>query len=59
MYGVLARNRGMWACESWCKDVDGNILLYNTKEEAQKVADKYNAISSITCFTEYFAMEYN
>ena len=58
MYGILARNRGMWACETWCKDTDGKTLLFNTKEEAQKVAEEYNDGCKINCFTQYFVKEY-
>ena len=54
-YAILARNTGMWGCESLCKH-DGKVVLYNSKEEAQKVADEYNA-PRINNFTEYFVIE--
>ena len=59
MWGILAKNRGMWGCSMWCKGIDGEIELFPTKEEAQKVADKYNdGRSPINCFTQYFAVKY-
>lgn len=59
MYGVLAKNRGMWGFECWCKGSDGKELTFATKEEAQKVADEYNANRPvINNFTEYFAVKY-
>lgn len=60
MYGILARNRGMWGCESMCKDLDGNVLTFATKEEAQAKANEYNdRCGRINNFTQYFAVEYN
>ena len=60
MYGVLARNTGMWGCESMCKDKDGNILTFATKEEAQAKANEYNNnCGRINNFTQYFVVEYN
>ena len=58
MYGIIACNRGMWGCTSWCKR-DGKPELYATKEEAQKVADEYNSSRPpINNFTKYFVEEY-
>ena len=58
MYGIIARNRGMWGCSSWCKR-DGKPDLYATKEEAQRVVDEINATRSpINNFTDYFVKEY-
>jgi len=58
MYGVLAKNRGMWGFSTWCKK-DGKVMTFATKEEAQKVADEYNGNApKINNFTEYFAVEY-
>lgn len=60
MYGIIAKNHGMWACESWCKDKDGNYLSFETKEEAQKVADEYNTRrGNVNCFTQYFAVKFD
>lgn len=60
MYGVIAKNTGMWACESWCKNMDDEIILFKTKEEAQKLADEYNSKRSpVNCFTQYFASKYD
>ena len=60
MYGIIAKNTGMWGCSSWCVDMDGNTILFRTKEEAQKVADEYNAKRPpINCFTQYFASRYD
>lgn len=56
MYGILAKNRGMWGCTVWCKR-DGEIELYKTKEEAQKVADERNN-RQVNRFTDYFVSVY-
>ena len=58
MYGIVAVNRGMWACESWCKDESGEILSFETEAEAQKVADKYNSRSHVNNFTQYFVEKF-
>lgn len=57
MWGIIARNRGMWGISTWCKKY-GEIELFETKEEAQKVADKWNG-DRINRFTEYFVSEYS
>ena len=58
MYGILAKNRGMWGCTTWCKK-NGEIELYKTKEEAQKVVDEINANRSpVNNFTSYFVEEW-
>ena len=55
MYGVLVKNTGMWGCTTWVKR-DGKVMEFETKEEAQKVADELNAQRpSINCFSQYFA----
>ena len=56
MYGVLAKNCGMWGCSTWVKQ-DGEIMKFETKEEAQKVADELNG-NRINNFTQYFVEEY-
>lgn len=55
-YAILARNHGMWGCESVCKH-DGVVVTYDTREEAQKVADEYNA-PRINNFTSYSVIEW-
>ena len=58
MYGILAKNRGMWGCTTWCEK-DGEIELYNTREEAQKMVDEINATRSpVNNFTSYFVKEW-
>ena len=57
MYGIMARNRGMWGCTAWCKRGD-EVELYATKEEAQKVADERNNRQVINRFTDYFVSKY-
>ena len=58
MYGILARNRGMWGCTVWCTTEDNKPELYATKEEAQRVAKERNDRQVINRFTDYFAEEY-
>lgn len=58
MYGIIARNSGMWGFSSWCKK-DGEIELYASKEEAQKVVDEINNNRSpINNFTSYYVSKY-
>ena len=57
MYGVLAKNRGMWGITTLCMK-DGKTLCFKTKEEAQKVCDEYNSDRPvINNFTEYFVVD--
>lgn len=56
-WGIIAVNRGMWGFQSWCKTINGDILLFDTQEEAQTVADKYNE-PRINNFTQYFVEKY-
>lgn len=56
MWGIIARNRGMWGITTWCRK-HGEIQLFETKEEAQKVADELNGVM-INRFTDYFVSEY-
>ena len=59
MYCILARNRGMWGYDSVCKDKDGNVILFNTQEEARAKAFEMNESGGrVNNFTEYFAIEY-
>ena len=59
MYGVLAKNIGMWGFSTFCVDENGKAMTFATKEEAQKVADEYNENKPIiNGFTYYFAVEY-
>ena len=57
MYGIIAKNTGMWGITTWCHNGD-KVELYATKEEAQKVATQRNQQSIINQFTQYFAEEY-
>ena len=41
MYGIMVKNTGMWGCATWCTR-DGEIELYATREEAERVARQYN-----------------
>ena len=59
MYGILARNRGMWGgITVWCKREDGEVELYATEEEAQKIAKERNDRQVINRFTDYFVEKY-
>lgn len=55
MYGILVKNTGMWGYSTWVKH-NGEIMKFETKEEAQKVADEFNAqMSTVDNFNQYFA----
>ena len=60
-YGILARNRGMWGgMESWCKDQDGNPILFDTYEEAAAEAEDYRKQAGrVNNFTSFFPKEYD
>jgi len=58
MWGIWAINRGMWGYATWCKK-NGEIELYRTMQEAQKVVDQRNSKRPlVNNFTQYFAMKY-
>ena len=58
MYGIMVRNTGMWGCTTWCTR-DGEVELYATREEAEKVAQQYNDMQGpINRFSHYWAEEY-
>ena len=59
MYGILVINRGMWGIKSWCKQ-NGKVMLFDSKEEAEKIAEKYNESQGpVNSFNEYFAKRYD
>jgi hypothetical protein len=59
-YGVMAKTRpgSMWGVtESWCKDENGETISFDTKKEAQEVADEYNSrLGQVNVFHQYFAV---
>ena len=58
MYGIMVRNTGMWGCTAWCKR-DGEVELYATKEEAERVAEARNKRQGpVNRFNDYWAEEY-
>ena len=58
MYGIMVRNTGMWGFATWCIR-DGEVELYATRAEAEKVAQQYNKRQGyINCFSTYWAEEY-
>lgn len=58
MYGIMVRNTGMWGCSTWCKR-DGEVELYETKEEAERAAEAYNNRQGrVNRFNDYWAEEY-
>ena len=60
-YGVMARNRGRWGgMTSWCKDRDGEPILFGSYEEAAAEAEKYRKEAGpINNFSDYFPKEYD
>ena len=55
MYGIMVRNTGMWGITTWCKR-NGEIELYETQEEAERVARDYNERQgSINSVNHYWA----
>lgn len=59
MYGIIVKNTGMWGFSTWCKR-DGKTELYNTKEEAEKVAHERNENQGcINCFNHYYVEKYD
>ena len=59
-FGVLARNRGMrGGMTSWCKDEDGNPLLFDTYDEAAaEAASLREMVGRVNNFTDFFPKEY-
>lgn len=56
-YAIKCVNRGMWGCTSLLKS-DGETVIYDTKEEAQKEVDRIEeSRGPINNFTQYFVME--
>ena len=48
----------MWGCTTWCTR-DGEVELYTTREEAEKVAQQRNDRQGpISSFNHYWAEEY-
>lgn len=45
------------AAEAWCKDLDGEYMVLDSMEEAQKVADGYNQSRSPLASVHYCAKE--
>ena len=59
MYGIMVRNTGMWGFATWCIR-DGEVELYATRAEAEKVAQQYNERQGyINRFSTYWAEEYH
>lgn len=57
MWGIMAINRGMWGISTWCMS-NNQVELFETKEEAQKVADERNNAQVINRFTNYVVRRY-
>lgn len=58
MYGIMVSNTGMWGYTTWCTH-DGEVELYATREEAEKVAQQYNGRQGyINRFNTYWVEEY-
>ncbi len=56
-YAIKCKNCGMWGFTSLLKS-DGKTIVYDTKEEAQREADRINKErGNINNFTSYFVTE--
>ena len=58
MFGIIARNRGMWGCmETLCKR-DGVPMTFPLKEQAEEEAERLNnANNGINNFNSYYVVE--
>lgn len=62
MFGIWCMRSSLSVCGSaaaWAKDRDGNIILTETKEEAQEIVNRYKKDLSPFSNVNYRVQQYN